>query len=140
MSFKKELGSKQKKKIVKSVYAPSISLDIVEDNIQFIEEDDSYSKQLLYNKYKEIQFFKYENQYLPSIKFIRENPRIGIPIVKVDQGAVPHVLNGADIFTQGITSIDRDFDVNSIVIISEKAMSPIASQINSQGTNTCPQP
>ncbi len=118
MSFKKELASKQKKKILKLVHAPSIPLNVLENHIRFIEERDSNPMQLLYNKKKEIRFFKYEDLYLPTLKFIRENPKIDLPTVKVDEGAVPHVLNGADIFNQGITDVDRSFDTNTIVMIS----------------------
>jgi predicted RNA-binding protein (TIGR00451 family) len=118
MSFKREIGSKQRKKILKFVNAPFISSGILENDIRFIEERDSNPLQLLYNKEKEIRFFKYEDRYLPTLKFIRDNPKIDLPIVKVDQGAVPHVLNGADIFTQGITNFNRSFERNSIVMIS----------------------
>ena len=39
------------------------------------------------------------------------------PKVVVDEGAVKFVINGADIFTQGIVSCRREFPENTIVTI-----------------------
>ncbi len=118
MSSKKEIGPKNKKKLIPYIIAPSISPQIVEKFIQFISKEETNDQSYLYNQNHEIQFFKYEGKYLPTIKFIRENPSIDLPIVKVDLGAVKHILNGADIFGQGITSINRNFEVNEIVLIA----------------------
>ncbi|MFX1504631.1 MAG: PUA domain-containing protein [Promethearchaeota archaeon] len=118
MPSHKEIGSKYRKKILSLIFAPKISQDELKANLQFITENDEKSKCLIFNKEREARFFLFENQYLPSIQFIRENPLIGLPIVKVDEGAVKHVLNGADIFAQGITSVSRSFDAGSIVIVS----------------------
>jgi predicted RNA-binding protein (TIGR00451 family) len=118
MRSKREIGSKFLKKIFPLILAPSVSVKAIKDNIQFIKEDESSSSSLLYDKNHRIRFFKYENQYIPTIQFIRENPSIDLPLVKVDQGAVSHVLNGANIYNQGINSVDRDFKANTIVMIS----------------------
>ncbi|MHA2244096.1 MAG: PUA domain-containing protein [Candidatus Hodarchaeales archaeon] len=118
MPTKKEIGSKFRKKILSIMFAPEISSEVLLDNIQFSMEDDERSRSLLFNRNYEVRFFLFDNYYLPTIQFIRENPTIDFPVVKVDQGAVQHILNGADVFVQGITSMDRDFDVNAIVIIS----------------------
>lgn len=117
MPSQKEIGSKFRKKITSLILAPEISPDELKANMQFIAEDDEKSKRIIYNKNWEAQFFFFENQYLPSIQFIREHPTIDLPIVKVDEGAVKYILNGADIFAQGITFVSSLFDINSIVII-----------------------
>ncbi|MFX0051942.1 MAG: PUA domain-containing protein [Candidatus Hodarchaeota archaeon] len=118
MSSKREIGSKFLKRIFPLILAPSVSSKTIKDNIQFIKEDESRSSSLLYDKNHQIRFFKYENQYLPTIQFIRENPSIDLPLVKVDQGAVPHILNGANIYNQGITFVDRVFRANTIIMIA----------------------
>ncbi len=118
MPSKKEIGLKLRKKILSLIFAPDISSKVLLDNIQFIIENDERSRSLLFNRNYEVRFFQFDNYYLPTIQFIRENPTIDFPVVKVDKGAVQHILNGADVFAQGITSMDRDFDVNTIVIVS----------------------
>ena len=118
MPSQKEIGSKFKKKLLSLIIAPKISQDELKANLQFIVENEEKSKVLIFNKEHEVCFFLFENHYLPSIQFIRENPLIDLPIVKVDEGAVKHILNGADIFAQGITSVSRSFDVGSIVLVN----------------------
>lgn len=117
MTKTKEIGSKKKKKIVSQIVAPSISDQIILDSIQFIAEDQENAKELIYNRKYEVRFFRFENKYYPVISFIRENPIIDFPSVQVDEGALTHILNGADIFTQGIISVDRKFEPNTIVMI-----------------------
>ncbi|MFX1515237.1 MAG: PUA domain-containing protein [Promethearchaeota archaeon] len=117
MPSPKEVGSKFRKKIMSLILAPKISNEELKANIQFITENDDKSRGLIFNKNWEVRFFLFENQYLPSIQFIREYPKIDLPIIKVDEGAVKHILNGADIFTQGITSVNSKFEANSIVIV-----------------------
>ena len=117
MPSQKEIGSKFRKKLLSSILAPNISQNELKANIQFVVENDDKSRSLIFNKQGEARFFLFGNQYLPSIQFIRENPLIDLPIVKVDEGAVKHILNGADIFAQGIASINGSFDANSIVIV-----------------------
>lgn len=117
MPSQKEIGSKLRKKIESLILAPQISSDELKANIQFMAEDDEKSRSLIYNRSWEARFFLFENQYLPSIQFIRDYPIIDLPIVKVDEGAVQYVLNGADIFAQGITSVVGNFDINSIVLV-----------------------
>jgi PUA domain protein len=118
MSSQKEIGFKYRKKLLSLIFAPKITQDELRANMQFIAENDEKSKVLIFNKEHEARFFLFENQYLPSIQFIREYPLIDLPIVKVDEGAVRHILNGADIFAQGITSVSRSFDGGSIVLVS----------------------
>jgi len=117
MPSPKEIGSKFRKKLISLILAPKIPPDDLEANMQFIAENDEKTRGLIYNRNWEARFFLFENQYFPSIHFIREYPKIDFPIVKVDEGAVKHILNGADIFAQGISSVSSDFEANSIVIV-----------------------
>lgn len=117
MVSKREVGSKIQKKILRQILVPLVPLDRVKESIRFGFEAENGAFTLLYDQNHEISFFKHKDQFLPSIRFIRANPQIGFPVVKVDHGAVRHVLNGADVFCQGIESVDRDFDVGTIVMI-----------------------
>ncbi len=113
----KEIRSKEKKNIFSKVFAPGIPNNLLKKKIQFISNSEDGINSFLYDPEQRLQFFLYEGKYLPSIQFIRSNPSIKIPKVKVDQGAVPYILNGADIYTQGIVSILEEFNENEIVII-----------------------
>lgn len=117
MALLKEIRSKEKKTIFSNVFAPGISNNLLKKQIQFISYSENGIKSFLYDPEQRLQFFLYEDKFLPTIQFIRANPSIKIPKVKVDQGAVPYILNGADIYTQGIVSILEEFSENAIVIV-----------------------
>ncbi len=117
MSIRKELGSKKKNNILKSIKAPGLAFNLLKKNIQFILHDEANNKKYLFNKDKEITFFYYESFFLPTLMFIRAFPHIDFPAIQVDEGAVKFVISGADIFTQGIVTFNRDFKKNSIVLI-----------------------
>ena len=117
MSIRKELGSKLRKKVISSIYAPGIPASVLKKNVQFLLDDANKGRKYLFDLDQQISFFSYEDAFLPSLMFIRKNPDHDIPTVQVDAGAVKFVINGADIFTQGIVSCSRDFDEKSIIIV-----------------------
>ncbi|MFW9779273.1 MAG: PUA domain-containing protein [Candidatus Heimdallarchaeota archaeon] len=117
MVNKREIGSKIRKSILKQISVPSVPLSRVTENIRFGSEDETSNLTLLYNKNHEITFFKYKDRFLPSLRFIRANPQINLPSVRVDHGAVPHILNGADVFCQGVEKINHDFDAGTIILV-----------------------
>ena len=71
----------------------------------------------LFDVDQRVSFFSYNEIFLPSLKFIRKYNEIDMPVVQVDSGAVKFVINGADIFTQGIVSTDREFKENTFVVV-----------------------
>lgn len=117
MSIRKELGSKQRKKILSSIYAPGISASVLKKSVQFLLHDEKKGKYYIFDVNQQISFFSYEDKFLPSLMFIRRHPELDISKVQVDAGAVKFVINGADIFTQGIVSCSREFGENTMVII-----------------------
>ncbi len=46
--------------------------------------------------------------------------------VTVDDGAVPHIINGANVFAQGITEMDPAIGENSVVFVRNTKMQYIA--------------
>lgn len=117
MSIRKELGSKEKSKILGSIKAPGLSSQLLKKNIQFILYNESKNLKYLFNKNQEVTFFSYESFFLPTLMFIRSYPEIDFPSIQVDEGAVKFVINGADIYIQGITSYNRKFKENSILMV-----------------------
>ena len=116
-NLRKELGSKQKKAILSMILAPGVSGKTIKASLQFHMEAGENSINYLFDKQQQITFFSHEEKYLPSLKFIRKHPELSFPKVQVDEGAVSFVINGADVFTQGIIGIDQDFPENTIVTI-----------------------
>jgi len=50
-----------------------------------------------------------------------------LPKVIVDEGAVPHILNGADVLRPGIREVQGSFEANEVVVVvEEKHGVPIA--------------
>ncbi len=117
MSHRKELGSKEKKKILSTLFAPGISTKILKENLQFVMHDEKTDKSYLFDKQQHLTFFSFEGRYLPSLKFIRKYAELNFPKVQVDEGAVKFVIKGADIFTQGIVACNQKFPENTIVTI-----------------------
>ena len=50
--------------------------------------------------------------------------------VTVDDGAVPHIINGANVFAQGITELDPKIEENSMVFIRNNKKQYIAVGIS----------
>ncbi len=117
MSIRKEIGSKQRKKILSSIYAPGISVSVLKKSVQFLMHDEKKEIYYIFDVNQKISFFLYEDKYLPSLMFIRGHPELDISTVQVDAGAVKFVINGADIFTQGIVSCSREFGENTLIVI-----------------------
>lgn len=106
MGSKKELGTKHIKRIMDKIIAPGLTHKQIIDLINFsVITNEKDIKYLLNNK-QEISFFNYEGLFLPSIQVFRKISEINIPSVSVDDGAVPYLLNGADVFSSGITDTD----------------------------------
>ncbi|HDI31740.1 MAG TPA: hypothetical protein ENF80_02880 [Thermofilum sp.] len=65
-------------------------------------------------------FFTVKNDVFPLlIGVVKYNVRLSLPIVVVDEGAVPHVLNGADVMVPGIVEIRGIMDKGKKVYVSD---------------------
>jgi PUA domain protein len=68
--------------------------------------------------------FKSHGEILPALKAL---DRIELKRVVVDMGAVPHIVNGADVMAPGIAYADEKIAVHEVVVIvDEKYEKPIA--------------
>ena len=54
--------------------------------------------------------------------------------VTVDDGAVPHIINGANVFAQGITEMDPDITENSMVFIRNSKKQYIGVGLSKKST------
>ena len=55
--------------------------------------------------------------------------------VTVDDGAVPHIINGANVFAQGITQMDPEIKENSMVFIRNSRNQYVAVGISKQSAS-----
>ncbi len=64
--------------------------------------------------------FEYKGRMYPLlIGLVRQSFSINLPRVFVDKGAVPHILNGADVMVPGIVKVEGVFDKGGIVLIAD---------------------
>ncbi len=90
---------------------PSILANV---EVEEIKDEKCYfvnKKPFIYEKGNEtlIPMLFYLNEAKPQIRF-----------VSVDDGAVPHVMNGANVFAQGITDMDPEIKSGDMVFIRNK--------------------
>lgn len=66
------------------------------------------------------------NKLLPTFQAIKEIPLDSVAKVMVDEGAVPHILNGAHVMAPGIRRIEGSMAPGSIVLVENEKHTPIA--------------
>ncbi len=59
-----------------------------------------------------------EDRYVPLLTMFYLR-KVNYPIVRVDDGAVPHILNGADVMRPGIKEFVGDFNRGDIVAVQD---------------------
>ncbi|MCL4322854.1 MAG: DUF1947 domain-containing protein [Candidatus Thermoplasmatota archaeon] len=74
-----------------------------------------------------------EDRFLPSIDLLNA-VRPDISSVTVDNGAVPHILNGARLFGKGITQIGSGIKTGNLVYVKDPTGKFIAVGIASKST------
>jgi len=67
-----------------------------------------------------------DNEPIPTLALFLKYGKENVPLVKVDKGAVPHILNGADVMRPGIVQVSGVFDEGDIVLVIEERGYPIA--------------
>lgn len=99
----KTLISKQRAKEIKKQLQRHLDQETIDelfkDNIMSCKSKECKTEFLIIND--QVKFFYHYQQILPTLKFLHKNLNF-LKIVKVDEGAVKHVINGSDIFIPGI--------------------------------------
>lgn len=100
------------------------ALDLIQKCDEVVVVEEGELKVLVIN---EIPAFKqHENTYIPTLLLIKLKYRDLIPKAVVDEGAVKHIINGADVMAPGIVEID-DVEENELISIWEpRKETPIA--------------
>lgn len=89
-----------------------------------IKIDNNFKKEEIYiDEEKNIYFmnkkpiaFKYNDIIVPHLKFLTEYDN-EMKYIKVDEGAIKYILNGADVFRPGIKEFSENINKNDLVLI-----------------------
>lgn len=100
------------------------------DTVQFAETVFGNKPYCYYLINQQPAFFLFEQNLLVPHLFLIHQGRMQLPLVVVDLGAVPFVLNGADIMRPGIVSTDF-FTRNALV-----AIAAIPQNVSAEKTGT----
>ena len=65
-----------------------------------------------------------EGRLYPTVLFASKRD-LGLPVVVVDMGAVPHIVNGAGVMVPGIVSVEGRFDRGDIVLVADEQKSRV---------------
>ena len=107
------------KEAEKELQQYKIKLD-KKDIIEVLEE-----KHKILTLNKQPAFFFYQNQWIPTLKYLQTNPLL--KTISIDMGAVQFIANGADLMRPGIVDVDKSIHENEpIAIIDQKNKKPIA--------------
>ncbi|OKY79188.1 MAG: putative RNA-binding protein containing PUA domain Tma20 [Candidatus Methanohalarchaeum thermophilum] len=87
-----------------------------EDKVELAVTDDK--KEFIYLN-DEPLLFKFGDVFFPNLKGALEFD-LNNKFIVVDEGAVPHVVNGADIMAPGVTDVDEEIEEDDLVIIKEE--------------------
>ena len=76
---------------------------------------------------QKVRFFNFSGDVFPSIYALLDGWGKSLPRVVVDMGAVPHVVNGADVMAPGVVRIEGEFmGGNLVVVVDENHGQPLA--------------
>ncbi len=124
LGVRRFLSKKEKKKLfeeLKRVY-PSISFS-KSDEVEVFEEK-NYPEIIIINGVP--TFFRYENIWLPHLKYLLKTGDLFLPRIVIDMGAAKAMLRGADLMAPGIRRVDGVFkEGDPVVCVEEKYGKPV---------------
>lgn len=110
--MKKQLNNKDLKEINDQLKKNYQLEDFFDRKEQLFEESDKDQVYLRWNN--EIVFF-FQQQWIPSLKLLLKQNIL--KTIAVDHGAIPFIINGADIMRPGITVIEPAIKKNEVVVV-----------------------
>ncbi|GAB4317157.1 MAG: RNA-binding protein [Promethearchaeota archaeon] len=91
--------------------------------VERMETDDGHELLVVDGK---VTFWLVDGKPVPLLDVLLANPGL-LKHVVVDSGAVPHVLNGADVMRPGVVSIDEGVAEGDVVaVVEETRQTPVA--------------
>ncbi|MCD6301565.1 MAG: DUF1947 domain-containing protein [Staphylothermus sp.] len=124
LGVRRFLSKKEKKKLfeeLKRIY-PNISFS-KSDEVEVFEEK-NYPEIIIINGTP--TFFRYENLWLPHLKYLLKTGDLFLPKIVIDMGAAKAMLRGADLMAPGIRRVEGVFkEGEPVVCVEEKYGKPV---------------
>ncbi|OWP57220.1 MAG: hypothetical protein B2I17_00780 [Thermoplasmatales archaeon B_DKE] len=102
------------KRELKDIQRQVDALGIGTISLEGMEVEENRDEKIYYVSGKPVIYYK--NFLVPTLFFINST-KPGMKWVTVDNGAVPHITNGANVFAQGISDMDRNVQKDDMVFI-----------------------
>ncbi len=123
----KLLSKKEKKELKRKLsYIDEEILNEIFDKYENIFRIELKDKDLIIYYSNKPIFFEKDNKVFPTLNLIYDLGYIFLKEVKVDEGAVKHILKGADVFRPGITFFEENIQKEDIVVVEDPKEKPIA--------------
>ncbi len=123
------LSKKRKKLLLKDIaalfHSEEEAWDFLKQTEMFELIDKSQNVRYLLDANQKVIFFWHETTWLPSLHLLMKK-QLNVHSAWVDEGAVRFILNGADIFGQGIVRKDEDIKEDDLVVVRNPQNTPIA--------------
>ncbi len=124
---RKPLKSKESRAVLQKICSQLKIEGLMEKQKKILVEEitsDNLPKLVVVNG--EIVFIEMKGKYVPALKSL-PRLKISLPRVTVDMGAVPHVVNGANVMAPGVTKVSNTVTTGDVtLVIDEKNRVPIA--------------
>lgn len=121
------LNKKEKQELVSRIGLefPSLKLGITPKTVVREVKNEKF---VLYVLEELAAFVKIDEKFLPIlVESINKGVLDTMPSVIVDMGAIPHIVNGADVMRPGIVALEGEFKEGELVVVrDEKHRKPIA--------------
>ncbi|MGB9729667.1 MAG: DUF1947 domain-containing protein [Thermoprotei archaeon] len=108
------LSKGDSKKLNEQLKINNIKLDLSDRIIEYIELK---SGEIIYLIDKKPEIIKINNKMMP---FLTSKLILQLPRLYVDQGAVPHIINGADVMAPGITKIVGELKEGMLAVVVDQ--------------------
>lgn len=112
------LSKSDTKKLVERLKLNNIKIDVSDKNIEYIELK---SGEIIYLVNGKPELVEINNRIMP---FLTSRLILQLPRLYVDQGAVPHIINGADVMAPGVTKIAGE--------VKEGVLAVVVDQLNNK--------
>lgn len=113
------LSSKEQKELLEKVREIYPSIYSAIDKKKPVEVMETAKGEVVYLQDSKPLLFDVEGTILPCLRACKE-VLDGLPKVVVDMGAVPYIVNGADVMAPGIKTVDGEAVVGGVVVVVEE--------------------
>lgn len=120
------LSSKEQKELLETIREKYPSIYEVLDRKKPIELLETANGEIVYLQESKPLLFRVDGNILPCLRACQKVLE-ALPKVVVDMGAVPYIVNGADVMAPGIRVVDERATLGSVVVVvDEKYSKPLA--------------